>query len=355
MWFIITSSLLIIASILPFTNFSHWFFRIFEYGKIQIFTLQIILLLVSFITLKEHSLITIIFQFVTFVFIIIHSSSLYKFTPFYTIKQKKGSDNLSDYITIISANVYKDNNNYNRFIRLIKKYNPSIVLTLESDLKWQEAMNCLDKEYPFTVKVPLENTYGMHLYSKVEILEHKVHFFVADDLPSIEAKMKTIDGFEFTFFGVHPPPPSPTEEENSKERDGELLCVAKKIEKDIDTCIIVGDFNNVAWAKSSILFRKTSKTLDGRMGRGFISSYHAKYFFLRFPIDLIFHTSDVFINELKKLEYFGSDHFPIYSKFSISRNKLPQQANVENLDKEEEKNVDKLIEEGKNEESNERN
>ena len=43
---------------------------------------------------------------------------------------------------------------------------------------------------------------------------------------SIEAKLKTKDGYEFVFFGVHPPPPSPTEEKTSK--DGDLLSIAKK-------------------------------------------------------------------------------------------------------------------------------
>jgi hypothetical protein len=46
---------------------------------------------------------------------------------------------------------------------------------------------------------------------------------VADDL--IEAKITTADNFKFT-FAVHPPPPSHYEE-NSKERDGELLSIAK--------------------------------------------------------------------------------------------------------------------------------
>jgi hypothetical protein len=41
---------------------------------------------------------------------------------------------------------------------------------------------------------------------------------VADDCPVLRQK----NNFKFTFFAVHPPPPSPTEEENSKERDGEL-------------------------------------------------------------------------------------------------------------------------------------
>lgn len=355
MWFIIASSLLLLASILPLINCTHWFFRVFQYGKIQIVSLQLVLLATSFILVSEVTMLVITLQFFTLMFIISHLITLYKFTPFYNKVQKRVFERSSEKITTISANIYKENKDYDRFIKLIQKYDPTIFLTLESDSKWDDALKIFDKDYPFHIKVPLENTYGMHLFSKIEITAHKVHYFIADDLPSIEAKMQTKDGYKFTFFGVHPPPPSPTEEKNSKERDGELLSVAKRIKKNADSCIVFGDFNNVAWAKSSILFRKTSEMLDGRMGRGFISTYHAKYFFLRFPIDLIFHTSDIFIDELKKLDYFGSDHFPIYSKFSINKEKSIQDEDLEKLEKEDEKNVNSLIKEGKKEKSENRN
>ncbi len=354
MWFIVVSSLLLLFSILPYINHSHWFFRVFEYGKIQLLLLQSITLLFSFISLNEHSILSKTLQALTLIFIILHLIALYKFTPFYKTVQKKHCEKSSEKITAISANVYQENNDYDKFNQLITKYNPDLFLTIESDSKWDEALKHFDQDYPYSIKVPLDNTYGMHLFSKIKVLEHKIHYFVADDLPCIEAKMRSNDGYEFSFFGVHPPPPSPTEEENSKERDGELLSVAKRIKSINHTSIIIGDFNNVAWAKSSLLFRKTSETLDGRMGRGFISTFHAKYWFLRFPIDLLFHTTDVFIDELKSLEYFGSDHFPIYTKFFINKMIKIQDEHVENLEKEEHQEVNNLIEEGKKEQSKNR-
>lgn len=354
MWFIVISSLLVVFSSLPYINHSHWFFRVFEYGKIQLFFLQIMILFISFLFLDEYSTLIKSLQILTIIFIFLHLIDLYKFTPFYKIVQKKHCEKSSEKINVISANVYQENNDYKKFITLISKYNPDLFLTIESDDKWDKALKHFDEEYKYSIKVPLNNTYGMHLFSKIKILEHKIHYFVADDLPCIEAMMVSNDGYEFTFFGVHPPPPSPTEEENSKERDGELLCVAKRIKEINNTSVIIGDFNNVAWAKSSKLFRKTSKTLDGRMGRGFISTFHANYWFLRFPIDLIFHTADVFINELKSLENFGSDHFPIYSKFFINKEIITQKKHVETTNKEETKEIKKLIKEGKKEQSTNR-
>jgi len=68
----------------------------------------------------------------------------------------------------------------------------------------------------------------MHLYSKRKIVKHLEHYFVANNLPGIKAKITTHDDNDFTFFPVHPPQPSPTEKENAKERDGKLLSIAKK-------------------------------------------------------------------------------------------------------------------------------
>ncbi|SHG37102.1 Uncharacterized conserved protein YafD, endonuclease/exonuclease/phosphatase (EEP) superfamily [Flavobacterium segetis] len=354
MWFIIISSLLLIASFLPYLPLSHWFYRFFEFAKIQIFLLQLSLLISSYILLYNFSILILSLQFLTSLSIIIHAVILFKYTNLNKSIKKEQCGSSSQMITIISANVYQDNKQYDSFLKLIQKYDPDIILTMESDEKWEKSLEILEVNYKYTVKVSQNNTYGMHLYSKLKIVDHSVHYFVADDLPSIEAKITTEDNYNFTFFAVHPPPPSPTEEENAKERDGELLSIAKKIKKNADTCVVLGDFNNVAWAKSSILFRKTSETIDGRIGRGFISTFHTKYWFLRFPIALIFHTPDVFVDDLKSLEYFGSDHFPIYAKFFINKKTAKQEHLVHELESKEHDIVQEIIQEGINEKSENR-
>lgn len=354
MWFIIISTLLLIISFIPNLPLTHWFFRIFEYGKIQIVILQLTTLISSLLIVDNFTIWIKILQALTFISVLIHIKSFYKYNSFYKTNQKKHSNISSKKITVISANVFQENKEYEKFINLIHKYSPDIFLTMESDKNWEKALSVLDLEYPYSIKIGLNNTYGMHFYSKLQMTEHQVHYFVADDLPSIEAKIKTNDNFNFTFFAIHPPPPSPTEEENSKERDGELLSVAKKIKANANTTVVLGDFNNVAWAKSSILFRKTSETIDGRIGRGFISSYHTKYWFLRFPIDLMFHTADVFVEELKTLETIDSDHFPIYSTFFINKKTAEQQDLIETLEQEEHEIVQEVIVEGINEKSDNR-
>jgi len=344
------SILVLIASILPKIPSSYWVFRSTDFGKIQVFYIAIVLFLVGFL-LPQKNITFWILQSLLLGSIFYHGFILFKYTHFYPVKKSKPQYTSSKKLSFISANVYQFNTDYEQFIQLIKKYQPDVFLTMESNGDWEKALEKLEVEYPYQHKVGLENTYGIHLYSKLEITESQTHYFVADDIPSIEVVIKSQEGHKFVFFGVHPPPPSPTEEKTSKERDGDLLSVAKRVKELHLPTIVVGDFNNVAWSKSSILFRKTSELIDPRIGHGFVSTFHAKYKFLRFPIDLMFHSTDVFVTQLKTLENFGSDHLPVYCEFFIDAELEHQEDQVETATQEEENEAEEMIQDGIEEQS----
>lgn len=350
MWeaFLATSIFLLAVSYLPLLNHPHWLFRIWDFGKIQLTAvLALTLLLGLFITRPPAIFFAV--EMLLFSTIIYHLIVLANYTPIFSKKTVSRPAESSAKIQIISANVYLFNNDFESFISLIRNHTPDAVLTMESDDKWENALAGLEKDYPYQIKVPLKNTYGMHFYSKIEIQKQHVHFFVADDIPSIEAHLKTEDGYEFVFFGVHPPPPSPTEETTSKERDGDLLSVAKAVNAIQKPVFVIGDFNNVAWSKSSVLFKKKSELIDPRIGRGFISTYHAKYKLLRFPIDLLFHSEEIYIEELRTLDNFGSDHLPVFCEFYIGKDSPEQRLEIEKTDAEEDQEVETMIQEGKEE------
>ena len=351
MWEIYLSLVLLSAifTVLPKIPSSHWIFRVADFGKIQINYFTVCTFILGCFLFGHdfwwytQALLVILFLY--------HSFTLIKYTRYFPVKKIKTSgESASQKIKVISANIYQFNKKYNRFISLIRKHQPDLFLTMESNEKWESALKVLEKEYPFHHKVTLENTYGMHFYSKINIKTATTHFFVADDIPSIEVHLYTDDGYEFVFFGIHPPPPSPTEENTSKERDGDLLSVAKRIKKIDKPVIVIGDFNNVAWSKSSILFRKLSQLIDPRVGKAFVSTFHANYRFLRFPIDLMFHSENVFIKELKTLEKFGSDHLPVYCEFFIDHENNERKDRIEKADHTEEKEADEMILEGIEEE-----
>ncbi|PKQ45305.1 endonuclease/exonuclease/phosphatase family protein [Confluentibacter flavum] len=318
----------------------------------QILIAQVILLLFGILIYNQLPTYILITEALLFLFIINHALLLIPYIPFKNLFRDVKTHKSPKSISLLSFNVYQDNNEYQKFISLINEVKPDIFLTMESNSEWEHEMSILDTQYPYRKKIALENRYGMHFYSKIKVNDCMVNYFMADDLPSIEANLTTANNEKLTFFGTHPPPPSPTEEDTSKERDGEIVMIGKKVKTYDNPVIVVGDFNNVAWSKSSKLFKKISGLIDPRIGRGFFSTYHANYKLLRFPIDLFFHSNSIFIEEFKTLENIGSDHLPLYCRFFIDSKINKKETNDENLDSEDLDEAKEMVEEGKKEDNN---
>ena len=246
-------------------------------------------------------------------------------------------------IDILSVNVYQENTNYKALINLIDERQPDIILVIEVDEKWSQGLSEIESVYKNFKKIPLDNTYGMSFYTRLETTKIKVHYLLCDDRPTIEAHVKDTNNENFIFFGIHPPPPSPTEEPNSAKKDSELMMIAKKVRTFEIPVIVAGDFNNVCWSRISQFFAKVSGLLDARKKRGFYSTFPAHLFLLRFPIDLLYHSKDITVHHIEVLNSIGSDHLPLYAQFTIGAN-IP--ANPPPLDDELKKEVHDIIDEG---------
>lgn len=348
--YITLSILLIFFSLIPLIQHQHWFFRIFDFAKVQIMILQSLLFLAGLFFASRNSGFWAI-QLILAACIIYELILIWPYMPWVKAPQHTKSAMASPSFSVLSVNVYQFNKEYHRLIELVDQVKPNLILTMESNQDWDDALKVIETQYPYQHKVPLENTYGIHLYANIPWEKATTHYKIADDIPSIEAYFKTERGESFVFWGIHPPPPSPTEEDNSKERDGELLAIAKDIKEKKQITLVAGDFNNVAWGKSSVLFRKTAALIDPRIGRGLISTFHAKYWFLRFPIDQLFHSTEIYIETLKTLPNIGSDHLPLYCKFYVDLNDTNQENVVERFEDGDMKEVNEMIADGKAETS----
>ncbi len=151
----------------------------------------------------------------------------------------------------------------------------------------------------------------MLLYSRLELVDPQVKFLVQADIPSIHARVKLRCGALVELRCVHPRPPAPQEAQDSKPRDVELIVVGKELKGRNAPAIVLGDLNDVAWSRTNYRFQELSGLLDPRVGRGFYNTFHARYPFLRFPLDHCFHSKHFRLVSFKRLRKFGSDHFPV--------------------------------------------
>lgn len=336
---------LIVATFGSRTDNKHWSVRVFDFLRLQLFAIKIILLLLGLFLPKDD------FYIVNTSILFLLVALIYEFVLLYpylsnSFKKKTPTEKIENTISLISINVLQSNDQYNLLIELIQKEQPDILLTIESDQKWENALKVIEPDYPYSKKIALDNTYGMHFYSKLKASAIKVHHFLTEDRPAIEARLHSETQGDFIFYGVHPPPPSPTEEPTALKKDGELVLLAKEIKRKNLPIVVAGDFNTVAWSRISTLFCKTTGLLDGREGRGFISTFPANYPAFRFPIDLIYHSTNVKLHHLDTLEPVNSDHLPLYAEFTINQQEEQKNPEVSDI---KEKEIEEIIQKGKQE------
>jgi endonuclease/exonuclease/phosphatase (EEP) superfamily protein YafD len=253
-------------------------------------------------------------------------------------------------LKIMVSNVLTPNDETQKLVDLVKQKQPDILITLESDKKWERALHQIEPDYPYTVKVPLDNLYGMHLYSKLELIDPDVKYLMIDDIPSIHTQLRLQSGRVIWLYCLHPMPPSPTEADKSTTRDAELLMVGKHIKENEQTAILAGDLNDVAWSKTTRRFQRISGLLDPRIGRHFINTFHANYPFLRWALDHIFHSACFTVVDIQRMPSIGSDHFPVMTTLQYAPEEANQQEqNAPTAAAGDSKETESKIEEGKKE------
>ncbi|KAA1258647.1 hypothetical protein LF1_11690 [Rubripirellula obstinata] len=214
-------------------------------------------------------------------------------------------------IRVVVSNVEEENDQFARWRNTVTDANPDILVVLEADQRWVQAANPLFDRYPYRVLYPQDNWYGMMMLSRLPIVDHDIRFLVQDDIPSIDAMVQLDDCETIRFVAVHPRPPEPWRGNNATARDAELTIWGQELADVTGPTIIGGDLNDVAWSATTRLFLRTSGMLDPRRGRGFFNTFHADHWFLRYPLDHIFHSPHFTVSEIHRLPNIGSDHFPM--------------------------------------------
>lgn len=239
-------------------------------------------------------------------------------------------------IKIITANVLMSNRNVDKLISFVKEFTPDILVTLETNKWWEEKLHPLKSEYPHQISCPLDNLYGMHVFSRYALSKSTIDFLIEDDIPSMHTLLTLPSGQDIRMHFLHPAPPSPTENEESSERDAELVMVAKSVVDADIPVIVTGDLNDVAWSTTTRLFRKISKLLDPRIGRGMFNTYHADYWFMRWPLDHLFHSPHFKLYDMRRLSHFGSDHFALFTQLIFVNAQNKNESSVLDADKDDE-------------------
>jgi len=339
--------IVIISTFMPFVAFDFWWVRMFDFPHVQLTAITGLAIILYFLKFDFKEYRDYIFVLVLVSCLIFQFSKIYPYTVFANFEVLNASQAPKSKISIYTANVFQKNKKSEALIHQIKTLNADLMLFTEVNNRWLKTISKnLPKDYKFRVEYPLNNTYGMIMYSKLPLVNPKVKFLVSDSIPSIHTKVILKSNDTIQIYAIHPAPPMPQENVMSTDRDIEMMKIAK-LSLDSKTPVITfGDFNDVAWSQTSKLFKKVGQLLDIRHGRGLYNTYNAKSCFLRWPLDYVFISKEFRHINSKTCEDINSDHFPFYTELSfepeISKEQKPIPPNKNDL-KRAEKQMNNII------------
>ena len=330
---------LALGSLLNLSSHPHWFVRGWDFPRVQIMVIAIVVTLVMLVyraALSDGELVVFDRPMLAAIGLaaaisVWHLYRIAPYTPLATVQSlatddadirtqsSDGTDSPdkdefkrpSRSIRLVVSNVLMENDDRGKWLRVIGGADADVILALETDQTWIDDIAVLLETHPHHVIVPQDNYYGMALYSRLPLCQSQVRYLIESDIPSIDTMVQMRCGTLVRVIGVHPRPPEPIRDTDSTARDAELILWGRELADESRPVVIGGDLNDVAWSRTTRLFLKLCGLCDPRRGRGFYSTFHASHSWFRFPLDHVFHSTHFHIRHLTRLPHVGSDHFPI--------------------------------------------
>lgn len=318
----VLSVLVVLKTAISFVHSRAWWVRIFDFPRPQIAASSVILLALFGLTnlgFEEAGL------WEWMLFILLGASvtvQVSQMLPYTRLWKRQVPTAPADFpkenrLRIVISNVCMKSRQIERWLNTVRAEAPHLIFAVEVDDWWCRELSVLDPEYPHQIRQPQNNTYGVAVYSSLPLHHTKIKHLIEADVPSIFTSLELPSGNHVRCVVLHPRPPRPDIQQDSDLRDAELVRAGQIIRSFRSPAIVAGDLNDVAWSHTTHLFQRIACMLDPRIGRGLFATFHADHWFLRYPLDHVFHSNHFDLVELRRLKHVGSDHFPILIELAL--------------------------------------
>lgn len=214
-----------------------------------------------------------------------------------------------DGLRVMIANVKRRNKHADVFLAQVAATKPDLLLVMETDAWWDARLSALDADFRYRIQsIPVDHAFfGMHLFSKLELISPEFQFFADADTPTAVVQVRLPGDEIIGFIGLHPRPPlafsQPTTMRDAHLLEGALIARTW----DVPT-ILAGDFNAVPWERTTRRAMRIGEFFDPRVGRGLFPTYDTESYLISWPLDQILLQPEFTLHEFRTLPDFGSDH-----------------------------------------------
>lgn len=290
-----------------------WFIRILDFIREPMTYGVIILAAISLVALQKWR------WPVVGGFVIAAAIGLFRIWPYLPIaaqqvpisKSNKGQNCFS----VMALNVKMENTSYSRVTDLLDKRRPDIVFLMETNDKWVQQVEKVLTKYPYRLVNAQDNYYGMTFASKIPVVKARMVANTSSNTPTLYATLRPTTRRDLEFIGLHPRPPIPGQ--STRSRDANIARAGLITPDGLSDVIVMGDFNDVPWSRTTRKFAKDGGFFDPRIGRGTFPTFPATATWLGWPLDQFMIKGRLIVEEFNVLEPIGSDHRPIAARLCV--------------------------------------
>ena len=226
-------------------------------------------------------------------------------------------------VRALLCNVQASNQHYERLLELVRTEHPDLIVLIEVDFDWQEALRALDDLYPYRRVAPATRGWGMAFFSRIPLDDLEQTMIGGSDgdagggartALAMVARLR-IDGHPLTVIGTHPC--SPVSPSRLYFRNRQLADLARLVGRQHGPVVLLGDLNVSPWSPYFQDLLSASGLRDSRQGFGIQASWPTSFAFARIPIDHCLVSSEIAVHDRRIGPKMGSDHFPVVVDFSI--------------------------------------
>ncbi|MGB3776904.1 MAG: endonuclease/exonuclease/phosphatase family protein [Tunicatimonas sp.] len=319
---VLISFLVIVVSLLSLSyNNTRWWMKAMDFPRVQYLVVAFTCLVIFGLRNRRWTFWPVFLIIGLLATVVIQGRFIFPYTPLTPPKVASlpsAQVDASERVRLMLANVYMYNREADALLDIVQQADPDMLLLMENDQWWIDHVAPLRERYPHHHELPIDNTYGLALYSRYPFKGLITKFFQHDSVPSFHCEVQLPSGRWFSFHGVHPVPPILSEHPDNKgQREKELVKVGALVKERSLPTVVAGDFNDVAWSNTSRLFQVSGELEDTRVGRGLFASFDAKSWIMRWPLDHVYVSDEFRVVSFRRLGYFGSDHFPLYVELAL--------------------------------------
>ena len=302
---------LVIANLLSLIPSDIWWIRITDFPRLQSAAALALLALAAACFLGRYRYASMALIALMLATLIYHAAVLLPYTPLQGALADSACPS-DKRLAVMVANVRLSNDPDGRLIEQVRRYQPDVFVVLEVNDQWLDALAPLEQSMPHTVHRTTGSYFGIALYSRLPLHSTEIRYLAGQDTPQIVTEVELRTGERVDFLGIHPRPPHPSQ--SALGRDAILLKAGLLLHDSDRPGVVAGDLNATPWERAVTHMREIGRLVDPRAGYGFLPTYDAQSWWMRWPLDHVFYEAGFDALELIRGEAFGSDHFPYVAR-----------------------------------------